>query len=94
MFDYPSVRAVTDYLTAQMLKSQAASAQGTAPSEALESSTDMSEDGEAALPAVREPLGAAWASHQRPLAVLAAVVQPMMAQPLLPAARQVRAEGN
>ncbi|KAL4451846.1 hypothetical protein ABPG75_007508, partial [Micractinium tetrahymenae] len=90
VFDYPSVRAVTDYLAAQMLKSAAAVA-GAAASEAAPAGTDVSEDGEVAVPGGSELAGAAWAPRQRHLAVLAAVAQPLMAEPAGPAAYQAAA---
>lgn len=91
VFDYPSVRAVTEYLAAQLLKQQAAAAQSGSPADAGATSTDVSEDGEAAFPSGSELSGAAWAPRQRSLAILAAVAQPLMAQALSPAADKVRA---
>ena len=82
IFDYPSARAVTEYLTAQMLKSAAAAAAAAGP--ALASAGDGADlDGSdlALSDGVPSALAsAAWAQQQH-LAVLAVVAHPLMAEP-------------
>ena len=87
VFDYPSVSAVTEYLTAQMLK-QAAAAPAAAAAAPEDSDSEGAElalhDGDVA--GALAP--ADWAPHQRHLAILAVVTRPLMAD-ALPTADQV-----
>ena len=94
VFDYPSVNAVTEYLTAQMLKQAAAAAAPSAAAAAGEGSGSGSgsEGAELALHDGEVPgaLAAAdWAPRQRHLAILAVVTRPLMAD-ALSTADQVR----
>ena len=74
VFDYPSVNAVTEFLTAQMLKSAAAAA---APGAAGESAVACREQ-EVGLHGIAS-VGLAPA-QQRYLAILAVVARPLMAE--------------
>lgn len=93
VFDYPSVRAVTEYLAAQMLKARAASlpAEGGDEHDTPSDSAGVSEVDEVPLPGGSQLAGITWGPAQRHLAVTSAAVQPLMAQALGAAAHQVRA---
>lgn len=85
IFDYPSVNAVTEYLTAQMLKSAAAAA-------AAAASAGADEEGEGAELALPDSPSAAlapavsWEARQRALAVVAVTARPLMGERLAAAA--------
>lgn len=85
VFDYPSVSAVTEYLTAQMLKSAAAAvaaagaavATTTASADEEWSAGELADVGGIAGSAV---VAGEWVPRQRHLAVLAVVARPLMAE--------------
>lgn len=84
VFDFPSVAAVTEYLTAQMLKSAAAAA-AAAGSSAVVRTISADEEwtggelaGVGGMPSSAVVAGE-WAPRQRHLAVLAVVARPLMA---------------
>lgn len=86
VFDYPSISAVTEYLTAQMLKSAAAAAatSGTAAGTAATVSVeDEWAGGELSVQGGFEGSAVAasqWAQRQRHLAVVALVARPLMSE--------------
>lgn len=81
VFDYPSVSAVTEYLTAQMLKQAAAAA----PAAAAAAEGSGSEGAELAMhngDVAGALAPAEWAPRQRHLAIMAVVTRPLMADAL------------
>lgn len=86
IFDYPSVRAVTEYLTAQMLKSAAAAAAAAGAAAAATGAASVDEEwagGELSVEGGLDGSAVAasqWAHRQRHVAVLAVVARPLMAE--------------
>lgn len=86
VFDYPSVNAVTEYLTAQMLKSAAAAAAASGSAETAAADDGEADGAELALDGfppstlVPSPDGAMLRTHA--LAVLAVVARPLVADSL------------
>lgn len=81
VFDYPSVAAVTEYLTAQMLKSAAATASAGSTAVAATGSADQEwTGGELSDIAGSAVVAGDWAPRYRHLAVLAVVARPLMSE--------------
>jgi hypothetical protein len=82
VFDYPSVSAVTQYLTAQMLKQAAAVAPVDAAAAAEGSGSERTELALHGGDVAGALAPAEWAQRQRHLAILAVVTRPLMADAL------------
>jgi len=96
VFDYPSVAAVTEYLTAQMLKSAAAAAASAGSTAVAATGSadqewaggELADGGSIASSAV---VAGEWTPRYRHLAVLAVVARPLIAEAALQQVRWVPA---
>lgn len=84
VFDYPSVNAVTEYLTAQMLKSavaaRAIAVRGPVSTESYDAEAELAGYGSVAVGS--DLVATGKSPRQRYLAILAVVARPLMAVPL------------